>query len=598
MEKKDKMGTGRILLFSLCSALLVSGVSARDAAKACEPRDRNGTEWWSKRHPDKLAEIDAKKDFNVVFLGDSITHYWEGHKESWAKWTSDPAYKVLNLGFSGDRTEHVMWRIAHGELDGYQAKVFVLMIGTNNAGHLKESEEPASNVAAGIRAILDAVKSKQPQAKIILCAILPRGKKEDFAHNVPWRNNEANVLIRRFCDGKDIIWCDFGNQFLGSRGVVDTRLLPDQLHPSDAGYDIFGASVFPIIDRILGLAKDPAEYDSRMKADQKASDDDSYEWYDGTKLWLEGKAFADTLKPYDRLPATAEKTVGKGVWELSRCASGMVLRFRTDSQGFRVRWRVKNERLNGSNISSCGRSGIDVYRYSPSGSRFLKAGLLETTTGTVDVPVWNSGMIDYLVNLPSYNPLVSIEVGFKKGAKVEPPAKRASGVAKPVVFYGTSITQGGSASRPGLGYVNLVGRQLDVPVVNLGFSGNGNMGGDIGDYLAKIDASCYVIDTLWNMSCPLVQEKYEKFVAELKAKRPGVPIVLVGQANVYNQTPEPKDAVAKAVAEKLGLTFVDAKDLFINDSEGTIDGCHPNDYGMTCIARGIGAAVKKELKLK
>ena len=586
------------ILFSLFLCMSSFGLLARDASRATSPSSRIGdNRWWGPRHEQKLLEIAQKKGFDVVFLGDSITHYWEErHAANWAKWTADPAYKVLNLGFSGDRTEHVLWRIAHGELDGYRAKVLVLMIGTNNAGHLGEREEPASNVAAGVRAILDAIKAKQPQAKVVLCAILPRGKKEDFEQNVPWRNNEANVLIRRFCDGKDVIWCDFGNQFLGERGVVDARLLPDRLHPSDAGYDVFGASVFPVVDRLLGLKKDPSEYDSRMTAAKAATDDDRYEWYDGTKLWLEGKAFAETLKPYDRLPAAAEKTVGKGVWELSRCASGMVLRFRTDSQGFRVRWRVKNDRLDGGNISSCGRSGIDVYRYSPSGSRFLKAGLLDSPTGVVDVPVWTTGLVDYLVNLPSYNPLVSIEVGFRRGAKVEPPAKRASGVVKPVVFYGTSITQGASASRPGLGYVNLIGRQLDVPVVNLGFSGNGNMGGDIGEYLAKIDASCYVIDTLWNMPRPLVQEKYEKFVAALKAKRPGVPIVLVGQANVYNQTPEPKDAIVRTVAEKLDLPFVDAKELFVNDSEGSIDGCHPNDYGMMCIARGVGAAVGKALK--
>ena len=169
---------------------------------------------------------------------------------------------------------------------------------------------------------------------------------------------------------------------------------------------------------------------------------------------------------------------------------------------------------------------------------------------------------------------------------------------KPVVFYGTSITQGASASRPGLGYVNLVGRQLDVPVVNLGFSGNGNMGGDIVERLAAIDAGCYVIDTLWNMGNDLVRDKYAAFVETLRAKRPDVPIVLVGQCNVYNRTPTPKDAAVRDIADRLGLVFVDAKDLFAADSEGSIDGTHPNDYGMICIARGIGEGVKKALKLK
>ena len=153
-------------------------------------------------------------------------------------------------------------------------------------------------------------------------------------------------------------------------------------------------------------------------------------------------------------------------------------------------------------------------------------------------------------------------------------------------------------SRPGLGYVVQIGSMLDVPVVNLGFSGNGNMGGDIGDYLAKIEASCYVIDTLWNMNSEMVTQRYEGFVAALRAKRPDVPIILVGQCNVFNRKPDPKDEVVKRIALKFGLPFVPAVDLYPDDSEGTIDGVHPNDYGMTRIAHGIGSAVREALKLK
>jgi lysophospholipase L1-like esterase len=193
---------------------------------------------------------------------------------------------------------------------------------------------------------------------------------------------------------------------------------------------------------------------------------------------------------------------------------------------------------------------------------------------------------------------VSVEVGFKKGARVEPPSRRRSGIERPVVFYGTSITQGASASRPGLGYVNLIGRQLDVPVVNLGFSGNGNMGGDIGEYLARIDASCYVIDTLWNMGNREVEERYGKFIDALKLKKPGVPIILVGQCNVYNRTPNPKDALAKAVAARHGLKFVDASQLYENDSEGSIDGTHPNDLGFYRMASVIEPVIKEILEEK
>lgn len=239
----------------LCQMKFVGGASVRTSASACSPQDRNDKDWWAKRHADKLTEIERRKSMEVVFLGDSITHYWENgrHVANWRKWTDNPKRQVLNLGFSGDRTEHVLWRIAHGELDGYRAKAVVLMIGTNNTGSFKRTEEPPENVAAGVRAVLGAIRAKQPQAKIVLCAILPRGKEKDLVNDVPRRNDEANSLIRRSCDGKDVIWCDFGNRYLDDKGAVDIRLLPDLLHPSDDGYDVFAEAVFPILDQILGL---------------------------------------------------------------------------------------------------------------------------------------------------------------------------------------------------------------------------------------------------------------------------------------------------------------------------------------------------------
>ena len=233
----------------------VDGVSGRSMVSARSPQDRNDKDWWAKRHADKLAEIGRLQTIDVAFIGDSITHYWENgrHAANWRKWTESLGRQVLNLGFSGDRTENVLWRIAHGELDGYQAKAIVLMIGTNNTGSFKPADEPPEYVAAGIRAVLDSIRMKQPQAKIVLCAILPCGKEKDLLNDVPHRNKKVNALIRKFCDGESIVWCDFGEQFLMQDGTVDSRLLSDLLHPSDAGYDVFGAAVFPVIGQMLDL---------------------------------------------------------------------------------------------------------------------------------------------------------------------------------------------------------------------------------------------------------------------------------------------------------------------------------------------------------
>lgn len=247
----------KCLLLAVTACLAVASF-ARDVSKATSPRSREReNKWWGPRHEQKLDEIKTNGNVDVVFIGDSITHYWERerHIANWRKWTVDSGFTARNLGFSGDQTENVIWRLVHGELDGYKTSVVVLMIGTNNAGHLKESEEPATNVAAGVRTILDLIREKQPQAKVVLCAILPRGRKEDFANNVPWRNLEANVLLRRLCDGENVVWCDFANEFLAKRGKPDRQLFEDQLHPTDAGYDVFGAAVLPVIRCLLAGEK-------------------------------------------------------------------------------------------------------------------------------------------------------------------------------------------------------------------------------------------------------------------------------------------------------------------------------------------------------
>ncbi|MBR4614093.1 MAG: acetylglucosamine-6-sulfatase, partial [Kiritimatiellae bacterium] len=134
------------------------------------------TNWWMGRHEAKMKEVRAG-GAPIVFLGDSITHFWESNGRAvWDRYFATGRYRALNLGFSGDRTEHVLWRIAHGELDGYNAKAIVLMLGTNNSGHFPIEKETPEDTIVGMKAVLMAIRDKQPQAKIILCAIFPRGR--------------------------------------------------------------------------------------------------------------------------------------------------------------------------------------------------------------------------------------------------------------------------------------------------------------------------------------------------------------------------------------------------------------------------------------
>jgi hypothetical protein len=164
-----------------------------------------------------------------------------------------------------------------------------------------------------------------------------------------------------------------------------------------------------------------------------------------------------------------------------------------------------------------------------------------------------------------------------------------------------------------MAFVNIVGRELDVPVVNLGFSGSGVMELEMSDHLARIDASCYVLDCAHNMRMSTdstarpgrnMDENYEPFIRSLRAKRPGVPIVMAEQCDVYCSGPCEKDRYLAALYRKLAaegwrdLVYLPKDGMYPDDLEGTVDGTHPNDYGMMSLARAYGAAVAKALGLE
>ena len=236
-------------------AVAVSGsicVSASGAIRAVTPVawDGNPSCWQMKRHNEKMAQV-AQGGAKVVFIGDSITHFWETNgKEQWKKYFSEGPRKALDLGTSADRTEHVLWRITEGgELDGYEAKVILLMIGTNNTGHFPPDKETPIDTIMGIREILKVIKEKQPGARTILTAIFPRGEEPTNPYRV--RNDVVNKEIATFADGKSVIWCDFTDKFLDAQGRLSRELFPDLLHPGPRGYEIWASAVVPLVDKCL-----------------------------------------------------------------------------------------------------------------------------------------------------------------------------------------------------------------------------------------------------------------------------------------------------------------------------------------------------------
>ena len=224
----------RILLPFFC-LLIVSTSNAQEAArsKALLPEPRPDQ---MQRH-ESFNEISKKGEAQIVFLGDSITQGWGGAgKEVWAK-TWEPM-KSANFGIGGDRTEHVLWRLENGNYDGLKPKLTVLMIGTNNTGHRMD---PAADTVAGVKAIVEKLRAKQPQMKILVLGVFPRGEKADDPMRI--RTNEINALLPNLADEKVVFYKDISKTFLQSDGILSKDIMPDSLHLSPKGYELWAAAI-------------------------------------------------------------------------------------------------------------------------------------------------------------------------------------------------------------------------------------------------------------------------------------------------------------------------------------------------------------------
>lgn len=207
--------------------------------------ERWSIEWWLPRHLQKLEEVNAHKNAQLIFIGDSITHNWE--KDGFNVWNHNYAkYNAIGLGFGGDRTENVLWRLQHGEVDGLNPKVAVLMFGTNNAGHRREEPELT---AIGIKRNLDELQQRLPNTKILLLAIFPRDEQPDG--ELRQINSDVNAIISKFADNKKIFFLDINKSFLDENGFLSKDIMPDLLHPNEKGYEIWAKAMGPTLNKLL-----------------------------------------------------------------------------------------------------------------------------------------------------------------------------------------------------------------------------------------------------------------------------------------------------------------------------------------------------------
>ncbi len=237
--------TALLVSFTFLAAPALAANNLRDAkAEATTTPVPRHDEGWVKRQEMLNKRVKKHQDAQLLFLGDSITHGWEGGgKEIWEKYYTKR--HAVNLGIGGDRTEHVLWRLDHGNLDGLHPKLAVLMIGTNNSGS-NTSEE----IADGVRAIVEKLRAKVPECKVLILAIFPRGPNpQDHQRMV---NEAANERIAKLADDQHVFYLDIGPKFLGPDGTLSKDIMPDRLHPNAKGYEIWAESIEPTVARLLG----------------------------------------------------------------------------------------------------------------------------------------------------------------------------------------------------------------------------------------------------------------------------------------------------------------------------------------------------------
>ena len=328
-------------------------------------------------------------------------------------------------------------------------------------------------------------------------------------------------------------------------------------------------------------------------------------YYGRQHFLIEGTAILDSLKesPYDRLPISYKEKVREPVWDLSKASAGITVRFHSNSTSINLKWTVLND-FDMPHMAATGIKGIDLYtKYNNKWRYVTTAGALVglKTYQNKSIPADNINEYELIKNmtpefreyklfLPLYDGVTKLEVGIDSTASIE---KASPSTVKPIVFYGTSITQGGCASRPGMAHTNIISRKLDVDCINYGFSGNGRMETPIVELISEIDARFYVIECLQNMDSERVSERVKPLVDIIRTKHPHTPIVLVENmmytTAFLDHTEETRliqeNAALKNEYDKIiksgtpNIFYIKDNKDFLLDNEGTVDGVHLTDLG-------------------
>lgn len=367
-------------------------------------------------------------------------------------------------------------------------------------------------------------------------------------------------------------------------------------------------------------------------AGQKASE---LEYYDVRELGLPviGKGFADCIRQndtvsdgyYTRLPASVQNSIRKAVWDLGQNSSGIAVRFRSNSKCIGAKWKLLNN-FSMAHMAATGIRGLDLYALGED-NEWHFAGTAQPNgkeSRNVFIRKMDGRMREYLMYLPLYDGVISLEIGIDSTASLlmpenpdllplsaENPAEGA------ILIYGTSVTQGGCATRPGMSFTSILERWLHRQTINLGFSGNGRMDKIMADEIAKVPASVYVIDCLANCDYDIVRDSTEYFIKTIAEANPQTPILMLSNYCYpyhwldaqFREDAAKENALWKEFCDKLrkegykNIKYIDLysecnmkKSAIGPDHEGTVDGVHMTDLGFLRYAETLLPYLEKALK--
>lgn len=339
----------------------------------------------------------------------------------------------------------------------------------------------------------------------------------------------------------------------------------------------------------------------------------STKFYDATQFPLLGKGVGHTSKPYNRLPDSLENITRKPVWNLSLNSAGMAVRFASNSTEIKASWKsTQGNKMN--HMTEAGTRGLDLYvlgddgRWAFAGSGRPKVDSLKNTVSIIANMAPKER--EYMLYLSLYDGVDSLYIGIDSAATISQPKVNLPKREKPIVFYGTSILQGGCASRPGMAHTNILERWLNRETINFGFSGNGQLDLEVAEVIKNIDAGMFILDFVPNASVQQMNEKMVRFYKIIRDAHPTTPMIFLEDPRFPSAKFDDKmrSEVAKknatvgrifnemkAAGDK-NIYFLRSDKMIGTDNEATVDGIHFTDLGFMRYCDFILPTIKKHLK--